>query len=82
MSHTNTHGTIRGNAAHSARSGSDYMVCPRCWEVLTRSDVEGFGHCPYCDHRFEFDAKMEDFLLQPLVREWTRQSHAFLDDLI
>lgn len=62
------------------RGGSDYVVCPRCWELLTRSDIEGFGHCPYCDYLFELDAEMEDFLLQPLVREWTRQSHHWHDE--
>ena len=62
------------------KPGADYMACPGCWELLTRSDIEGFGRCPYCDYPFELDAEMEDFLLQPLVREWTRQSNAVYDE--
>lgn len=64
----------------SKRVRSNYLVCPTCFELLTRSDIEGFGHCPYCNHRFEFDADMEDFLLRPLIREWTRSSHIVQDE--
>lgn len=79
MTHSQLHNHTRKSPT-SPPPGSDYMVCPGCWELLTRADVEGFGHCPYCDHRFEFDADMEDFLLQPLVREWARQSYPFFDE--
>lgn len=49
---------------------STYIVCPKCLEVLSRDDIEGFGACPYCDHAFELNADLEDFLLQPLVKQW------------
>jgi len=52
----------------------DYIVCPKCMELLTRSDVEGFGHCPYCDHPFELDSKMENFLLRPLISRWMQDT--------
>ncbi|NOY82334.1 MAG: hypothetical protein GXP31_15145 [Kiritimatiellaeota bacterium] len=54
----------------------DHLVCPKCLEALTREDVEDFGQCPYCDHQFELDTELEDFLLRPLVRQWMRQAHA------
>ncbi|MDT8391651.1 MAG: hypothetical protein RRC34_14215 [Lentisphaeria bacterium] len=47
-----------------------HIVCPGCLEVLSRDDIEGFGACPYCDHVFELNADLEDFLLQPLVKQW------------
>ncbi len=52
----------------------DYMVCPTCMELLTREDVEAFVKCPYCDHRIEHDHELEDFLLQPVVHYWMRQT--------
>ncbi len=50
-----------------------HLVCPQCMEVLVREDIEGFGHCPYCDHLFEPDAEIEDFLLSPVVAQWAVQ---------
>lgn len=48
----------------------DFMLCPSCTEMLTREDVEDFGACPYCNHKFEFNDALEDFLLQPVVEQW------------
>lgn len=53
-----------------------YLICPRCLELLTRDDLEGFGRCSYCDHQFEFDSDLEDFLLRPVVQQWVRQTRA------
>jgi acetyl-CoA carboxylase beta subunit len=58
---------------------SSHLVCPQCLEVLVREDVEGFGRCPYCDHAFELDAAMEDFLLSPVVAQWASQQHPAAD---
>lgn len=56
-----------------------YLVCPACFELLTREDIEGFGHCPYCDHAFELNAALENFLLGPVVQQWLRQTHVTED---
>ena len=53
-----------------------YLVCPDCLEPLTRDDVEGFGACPYCDHAFELDDSLEDFLLGPVVQQWVRHTRS------
>lgn len=66
--------------AFNTRFTSDYLVCPQCMELLTRDDVEGFGKCPYCDRRFEFENELEEFLLQPVVNHWIRQSQALQDN--
>jgi hypothetical protein len=50
----------------------DHVVCPNCFELLTRDDIEGFGRCPYCDHGFDLDEELEDFLLKPVIEEWVR----------
>ena len=50
----------------------DHLVCPNCLELLTREDLEGFGRCPYCDHPFEFEGELEDFLLKPVIQYWVR----------
>jgi uncharacterized CHY-type Zn-finger protein len=57
-----------------------YLVCPECLELLTREDIEGFGHCPYCDHEFELNQELEDFLLRPVVQQWVRQARAQAGD--
>lgn len=56
--------------SRNLRLTSSHLVCPRCLELLTRDDIEGFGCCPYCDHHFSLDPALEDFLLTPLVRQW------------
>ncbi len=56
------------------RRAVDYLVCPQCLEMLTRSDLEGFGHCPYCDHSFERNPELEDFLLRPVIKQWTDET--------
>lgn len=53
-----------------------YLVCPRCYEFVARNDIEHFHNCPYCDHRFEMDCELEDYLLKPLIDRWVmRQSN-------
>jgi hypothetical protein len=56
------------------------ILCPLCEEILTREDVEGYGRCPYCDHAFDLERDLEDFLLQPVVRQWLHQTRAQLGD--
>jgi len=54
----------------------NHLVCPVCFEVLGRDDIEGFGCCPYCNHPFDLNSDLEDFLLRPVVKQWmqfTRQ---------
>jgi len=60
--------TVKKNC--KIRLTPSHLVCPRCLELLTREDIEEFGRCPYCDHRFQLDPALEDFLLTPLVRQW------------
>ena len=57
----------------------DCIVCPNCVELLTRDDVEDFGKCPYCNFAFERDTELEDFLLQPLVDQWVKQTRTLED---
>lgn len=54
----------------------DYIVCPKCVEMLTRDDVEGFSRCPYCNHLFESEQELEEFLMQPIIEQWLRQSQS------
>lgn len=60
------------------------LVCPQCFEMLEQSDIEHYSCCPYCDHKFDMDAEIEDFLLQPLVESWVRREtqSPFLDNII
>ena len=56
------------------RATPSYLICPECYEFLTRDDVEGFGCCPYCNHEFEFNAELEEFLLRPVIQQWVQQA--------
>lgn len=57
---------------HGLQEQLDYVVCPTCYEVLTRLDLEGYGRCPYCDHPFQLDGQLEDFLLRPVIQAWSQ----------
>lgn len=50
------------------------LLCPKCHELLHRSDIEEFSKCPYCDEVFpENNTSLEDFFLDPLAEEWIQQ---------
>ncbi len=55
------------------------LVCPRCFELLTFEDIEGFHRCPYCDYAFTYDEELEDFLMRPVIREWVRRTRELMD---
>ena len=65
--------------AHNSQFPPDFISCPKCMELLTRDDLEGFGKCPYCDHPFKFEGELEDFLLKPVVHHWVQQSRELQD---
>ena len=46
------------------------LVCPDCYEMLLRRDIECFAKCPYCNQNIEFDAEIEDYLLKPVIDRW------------
>jgi hypothetical protein len=51
-------------------SGDCRLVCPNCFELLNRDDIEHFSVCPYCNARLEVNRQLENFLLQPVVNHW------------
>ena len=51
-------------------NGRIILTCPRCKEELTVLDVENFSACPFCDWRFAVDDNLENFILDPIVRNW------------
>ncbi|UDQ99107.1 hypothetical protein AAEX28_03255 [Lentisphaerota bacterium WC36G] len=53
-------------------SKSNSMKCPKCSEKLLHVDIEMFNQCPYCDYNFPENNEFEDFILQPIVEEWTK----------
>lgn len=65
---------------HKLRITPNHLACPSCLELLTREDIEGFGHCPYCEYGFELSPAIEDFLLSPVVRQWAHQTREQLTD--
>ncbi len=52
-------------------SGDRMLVCPICREFIARSDIEHFRICPYCGASLEMTDELEDFLLDPIVADWT-----------
>ena len=52
-----------------------YLTCPVCGEMLVQPDLETFSRCPYCDHVFKKDQALEDFLLEPAVKDWVRSQN-------
>jgi len=44
--------------------------CPSCGEEITPADLEIYPRCPYCNHLFPNDERLEDFLLRPVIQRW------------
>jgi len=53
------------------------LLCPECREILSRSDIESFARCPFCNHAFKSSHALEDFILEPLIDNWMRQQPGF-----
>lgn len=51
------------------------LVCPKCCEILYRTDIEHFSSCPYCSQSLEMTEELEDFLLEPIIEGWTATEH-------
>lgn len=46
------------------------LRCPRCKELLLPADLETYSRCPYCETAIPNDAELEDFVIEPMVRQW------------
>lgn len=44
--------------------------CPECEEQIAPADLEMFHCCPYCNHQFEDNAELEEFVLGQLLKRW------------
>lgn len=53
----------------------ELLICPECSERLTPADVESFARCPYCDYAFKVDARLDDFVISPMVSRWVTHIH-------
>ena len=50
------------------------IQCPKCHQLLHRSDIEEFYKCPFCCEAFpKDDPELEDFFLAPITQEWISQ---------
>lgn len=46
------------------------LRCPRCKEYLYPADLETFCVCPYCEAKIGNSDELEDFVIDPMVRQW------------
>ena len=46
------------------------LRCPRCKEILYPEDLETFCLCPYCEAKIENGEELEDFVIDPVIRQW------------
>jgi hypothetical protein len=46
------------------------LRCPHCGEYLYPADLETFALCCYCNGKIENNAELEDFVIDPMVRQW------------
>ncbi len=58
-------------------SGRMEAYCPACGEELQAVDVEIFPYCPFCNQALSRDSRMEDFILDPVIRHWIGQSNGY-----
>ena len=47
-----------------------YLLCPRCREKIYPADLEALAICPYCDLKIGTSDEIEDFAIEPTVRQW------------
>ena len=52
-----------------------YILCPKCSEKLFPADIESFRRCPYCDCALPQSQELEDFVLSPLIRQWSKNTY-------
>jgi len=76
MGKTTKRYTFRTDRGAEAFFSERYLVCPKCGEQLLQMDIENFSRCPFCNHAFEVNDELEDFLLEPTVELWIRQQGA------
>ena len=44
--------------------------CPECSEEINPEDLEMFPRCPFCNHLFQDENQLEDFVLRPVLQRW------------
>ena len=50
------------------------LRCPHCNELLTPADLETYCLCPYCNDKIENGGDLEDFVIDPLVKQWVERN--------
>ncbi len=58
---------------NSGHAHSKMLVCPKCLETISQTDIESYSRCPFCDYHFERSSELEDFILRPVVEHWMEQ---------
>ncbi len=58
-----------------ADSRDNVIHCPQCKNSLTILDIAQFLSCPYCNYKFSYDERVQDFIDQPLIRSWMNSNH-------
>jgi uncharacterized protein with PIN domain len=62
--------TVIENREHSGSR----LRCPHCGEYLEPADLETFALCSYCNGKIENSPELEDFVIDPLVRQWVERN--------
>ncbi len=60
-------------------SGKLEMRCPGCGEELQAADVEIFPYCPFCNQALPRDSRLEDFILEPVIRHWIGKNQSLFN---
>lgn len=54
------------------------LICPKCFGMVMRDDIEFFIKCPFCNSSLEMNSQLEDYILKPVIEQWIyRQGSAF-----
>lgn len=61
---------IKYNFVTFEEFASKFLVCPKCRELLSPTDLDTYLVCPYCSKILERNADLDDFVVEPMVQGW------------
>ena len=70
--------TINKNNNRKEYIAIKLIICPNCFEQLTRLDIEHFARCSYCNYSIKINPEIENYILEPIINKWIKDQKQIL----